>query len=177
MPGSRRYPWPKQGIRLSTVDNIRRHWFSSACRNESPANPIIVKALGMIQRTQPPHPRNWFSQYNFRQHWECAATGRFLVQAIAMNDAASAVAAAQCSARFAVSFSALQTRRADHSSSVNTARRRRLSIATTIRSFRPSLTVPRCSRELPKCAACKPWPGECVYPKDKPLKASKANTL
>ncbi|CAG9951331.1 unnamed protein product, partial [Clonostachys rosea f. rosea IK726] len=62
-----------------------------------------------------------------------------------MNDAASAVAAAQCSARFAC----------EHCKAKKI----------------------KCSRELPKCAACKPWPGECVYPKDKPLKASKANTF
>ncbi|KAK1563999.1 fungal-specific transcription factor domain-containing protein [Colletotrichum navitas] len=26
----------------------------------------------------------------------------------------------------------------------------------------------RCSRELPKCSACKPWPGSCDYTRDKP---------
>ncbi|VUC29501.1 unnamed protein product [Clonostachys rosea] len=62
-----------------------------------------------------------------------------------MNDVASAVAPAQCSARFAC----------EHCKAKKI----------------------KCSRELPKCSACKPWPGECVYPKDKPLKASKPNTF
>ncbi|KAK2013629.1 hypothetical protein LZ32DRAFT_557688 [Colletotrichum eremochloae] len=26
----------------------------------------------------------------------------------------------------------------------------------------------KCSRELPKCSACKPWPGSCDYTRDKP---------
>ncbi|KAK2063312.1 hypothetical protein LY76DRAFT_563433 [Colletotrichum caudatum] len=26
----------------------------------------------------------------------------------------------------------------------------------------------KCSRELPKCSACKPWPGSCDYKRDKP---------
>ncbi|KAL7952701.1 hypothetical protein V8C34DRAFT_103894 [Trichoderma compactum] len=26
----------------------------------------------------------------------------------------------------------------------------------------------RCSREQPKCATCRPWPGECVFSKEVP---------
>ncbi|EHK47021.1 hypothetical protein TRIATDRAFT_46040, partial [Trichoderma atroviride IMI 206040] len=30
----------------------------------------------------------------------------------------------------------------------------------------------RCSREIPKCAACRPWPGECVYHRQNPIAQS-----
>ncbi|KAM6476984.1 hypothetical protein HDV62DRAFT_383773 [Trichoderma sp. SZMC 28011] len=32
--------------------------------------------------------------------------------------------------------------------------------------------VQRCSREFPKCAACRPWPGECVYHRLGPVSKS-----
>ncbi|KAL6855638.1 fungal-specific transcription factor domain-containing protein [Trichoderma novae-zelandiae] len=34
----------------------------------------------------------------------------------------------------------------------------------------------KCSRELPKCAACRPWPGECVYHRLSPISQSPQTT-
>ncbi|KAF5551851.1 fungal specific transcription factor domain-containing protein [Fusarium mexicanum] len=33
----------------------------------------------------------------------------------------------------------------------------------------------RCSKELPKCSACRPWPGPCNYSRDKPALKSSVN--
>ncbi|KAF5241051.1 hypothetical protein FANTH_9268 [Fusarium anthophilum] len=33
----------------------------------------------------------------------------------------------------------------------------------------------RCSKELPKCSACQPWPGPCNYSRDKPALKSSVN--
>ncbi|KAF5682491.1 transcriptional regulatory [Fusarium circinatum] len=33
----------------------------------------------------------------------------------------------------------------------------------------------RCSKELPKCSACQPWPGPCNYSRDKPAVKSSVN--
>ncbi|KAE8152311.1 hypothetical protein BDV25DRAFT_128093 [Aspergillus avenaceus] len=34
----------------------------------------------------------------------------------------------------------------------------------------------KCSREIPKCSVCKPWPGSCVYSRDNPPMGPHSNT-
>ncbi|PTB75139.1 hypothetical protein M440DRAFT_337851 [Trichoderma longibrachiatum ATCC 18648] len=46
--------------------------------------------------------------------------------------------------------------------SQNTPSSQRASLARFARAHCRQKKI-KCSRELPKCAACRPWPGDCVY--------------